>query len=123
MRERGAGTVLVLTLVAVAMVCLAATGAVGAAAVAGARAASAADLAALAGADVLLGRAVGRPCSAAEVVATANGARLTACAVTGTRVGGVEVATAVAVEVVLDAPGAVPGAVARARARAGVPDR
>lgn len=121
MSDRGAGTVLVLALVAVAMVCLAATGAVGAAAVAGARAASAADLAALAGADVLLGRAPGQPCAAAEVVAGADGARVTACTVTGTQVGGVEVTTAVAVEVVLDAP--VLGGVARARARAGLPDR
>lgn len=118
--DRGAGTVLVLALVAVALVLLAATGAVGAAAVAGTRAASAADLAALAGADVLLGRTPGDPCAAAGATATANRARLSACAITSTDLGGVQVPTAVAVEVALDAPSAALGPVARARARAGL---
>lgn len=78
----GSASVLVLAAVLVALVVAGATGLVGSAVVARHRAAAAADLAALAGADVLLGRAPGLPCAAADRVARANGAVLTGCVVT-----------------------------------------
>lgn len=47
------------------------------------RAAGAADAAALAAADIAIGLVPGSPCSAAESVAGANGARLRACEIDG----------------------------------------
>jgi secretion/DNA translocation related TadE-like protein len=79
--DEGAGTVLVLGLVAVVTVLAAALALLGQAASARHRAEAAADLAALAAADVVLGRAAGEPCTRARRVATAGRARLTACQV------------------------------------------
>ncbi|MFF1877328.1 Rv3654c family TadE-like protein [Leifsonia sp. NPDC058230] len=81
--ERGSATVLALGIVA-ALVCLSG-GAIAAAgaAVAKQRVAGTADLAALAAADVASGALPGSPCSEAERVVRANGARLGACEVDG----------------------------------------
>lgn len=119
--DAGAGTVLVLGLVAAAMLALTGVGGIGVAALTGTRAAAAADLAALAGADVLLGRAGGTPCGAAGRVAAANDAELGSCTLHHQRLGGSTVATSVQVEVAVVAPGAV-GRLgpARATARAGL---
>jgi secretion/DNA translocation related TadE-like protein len=78
--ERGSATVWVLALAALLAVLGGAVGLVGAAVVARHRATGAADLAALAGA----GRAVvgdARPCSAASLIASADGAVVDACTV------------------------------------------
>jgi secretion/DNA translocation related TadE-like protein len=66
--------VLVLGVCLVAVVLLTTVAALGAALVARHRAEAVADLAALAAADVLVGRATGSPCGAAQEVVTANGA-------------------------------------------------
>lgn len=113
-----------LGLVAAAMLALAGVGGVGVAALTGTRAASAADLAALAGADVLLGRAGGTPCGAAGRVAAANGAELGSCTLHHRGLGGAAVATSVQVDLAVVAPGAV-GRLgpARATARAGLAEQ
>ncbi len=80
-RERGAGTVLCLGLVALLATLLLAVAALGAAVLARHRAAAAADLAALAAADRTSGRSPGAPCPAAASVAGRNGASLTSCVV------------------------------------------
>ena len=91
--ERGAATVLAVAFLGVLLLVGAALGVVGAMVNAQRVAQSAADLAALAAAD-----AIGdgtSPCDAAAELATANGARLTACLVDG---------RTVRVEVVVDGP-------------------
>ncbi len=79
----GAASVLVLAVLMVALVLVGAVGGLSGAVLARHRATAAADLAALAGADVLAGRAPGDACSAAAEVAAANGARLRSCAADG----------------------------------------
>ena len=90
--DRGAGTVLVVALVAVAGVLAATLALVGQGLLAGARARSAADLAALAGATVIAvpaGLTVTDPragdlaCTAAADAAGRNGAAVTGCEVSG----------------------------------------
>lgn len=77
--QRGAATLLVLSMVAVLLSLAVALSGVAALVIAHRRAQAAADLAALAGASAL---ARGRDaCPAAAAVATANGARLVTCAV------------------------------------------
>ena len=116
-RDRGSGSVLVLALVAVLAVGALATAAVGRAAAARHVAASAADLSALAAAAAAWpvaapGRCTGAVRERAASVATANGARLTAC----TMVDGSDVV----VEVQVPVPGLLGGlGPARAAARAG----
>lgn len=79
--ERGAATVLVLTMAGVLVLVAAALGVVGAMVVAHRAAESAADLSALAGARAL---AAGRDgCSSAAHVAVDDRARVVGCAVTG----------------------------------------
>ncbi|MBM0123816.1 Rv3654c family TadE-like protein [Pimelobacter simplex] len=80
--ERGAATVLAVTLAGVLLLVGAATGVVGAIVVAHRRAQAAADLAALAGA-VAVGHSGRDPCAAAAGVAQANGAVLATCQVDG----------------------------------------
>ncbi len=78
-RDRGAGSVLVLGLLAAGLVLAAGVAVLGQAAVAATRAGAAADLAALAGADAALGRtsgSTGGPCAAAARVAAAAGGPL-----------------------------------------------
>ena len=111
-REEGSGSVVVLAVAAVAVGALLVVSALGAAVVARHRAESAADLAALAGADVVLGRAPGDPCGRAAGVVAAHGAAVGGCAVAAD--GSVTVTATVAL------PGAFAGlGSARARARAG----
>ncbi|WP_370056458.1 Rv3654c family TadE-like protein [Leifsonia sp. EB41] len=80
-RERGAGTVLALAVVAVTVALT--TAAIGVTGAWGARqkAAVAADATALAAADVAVGRTSGEPCARADVVARGNGASMTGCVV------------------------------------------
>lgn len=81
--DDGAGTILAVGLVAV-VVCLTATALPLYAVFAHKQAlAGAADAAALAAADVRIGILPGEPCAVAAVVAQANGAALTGCAVDG----------------------------------------
>ena len=82
--ERGAGTVLVVGVIAVLLAAaLGVSGLIQAQAAAG-RARTAADLAALGGATALSSvLAPGDPCEVAGRVARANGAEVTACTVTG----------------------------------------
>ncbi|MBO3723559.1 flp pilus-assembly TadE/G-like family protein [Actinomyces bowdenii] len=82
--ETGAGTVMALAIIAVALsLGLGAIGLIQAQGASG-RARSAADLAALAGATALSSvLAPGDPCATAERVARANGARLTSCRISG----------------------------------------
>lgn len=80
-RDRGSASLLVLAVVLMATLGAWAVITVGSAAVARHRAESAADLAALAGADVLLGRAAGEPCRAADRVARRARAALVGCLV------------------------------------------
>lgn len=82
--EAGAGTVMALAIIAVALsLGLGAIGLIQAQGASG-RARSAADLAALAGATALSSvLAPGDPCATAERVARANGARLTSCRISG----------------------------------------
>jgi secretion/DNA translocation related TadE-like protein len=114
-RDRGAGTVLAVGLVAVVLVLAAALAVLTQAATARHRAEAAADLAALAAADALLGRADGDPCARAARTAAANGARLASCA---PRAGAV---VRVVVEVRPQGPAGALGP-ARAVARAGPAD-
>ncbi|MEO7744985.1 MAG: Rv3654c family TadE-like protein, partial [Actinomycetota bacterium] len=78
--QAGAASVLVLAVLVVALVLAAGVGGLAGVVLARHRASAAADLAALAGADVLAGRAPGDACAAAAGVAAANGARLESCA-------------------------------------------
>ena len=110
--DEGSGTVLVLGVCAVALALVLAVLGLGAAVTARHRAESAADLAALAGADVVLGRAPGEPCARAAGVLAASGARVATCAVAAD--GSVQVTAVVAVRGRFAALGA-----ARATARAG----
>lgn len=83
--ERGAGTVLVLSVVLTIMVAVQAVAVLAAGQSARHRAAAAADLAALAGANQLaLGSA--DPCAAAGRIAHANGATLRDCVIDGMEV-------------------------------------
>lgn len=80
-RDKGSGSVLVLGvcsgLVSLLLLVLALSSAV----LARHRAEAAADLAALAGADVVVGRAAGEPCARAEQVLLAHGAASAGCVV------------------------------------------
>ena len=84
--DQGSATILVLGICLIAMVLATAVAATGSAIVARHRAQAAADLGALAAADVLVGRASGAPCAAAARVASAQGATLTECELSGTDV-------------------------------------
>jgi secretion/DNA translocation related TadE-like protein len=111
--DRGSGTVLVLTVVALAAALSAVGAAVGQAVVARHRAESAADLAALAAVTGAPGGSA-PSCDLAAAFAVRNGARLFGCVV---RADG-----SVAVEVLVDVQGPLrPVPVARGRARAGRP--
>ncbi|NAZ82554.1 histidine kinase, partial [Kineococcus sp. R8] len=110
--DAGSGSVLVLGVCAVAFSLLLAVLGLGAAVTARHRAESAADLAALAGADVVLGRAPGQPCVRAGAVLAAAGAAVVSCAVAAD--GSVAVTATVAVAGRFAGLGA-----ARASARAG----
>lgn len=79
--ERGSGTVLVLGLSAVVLVLLSVVLLLGSVVTARHRASVSADLAALAGADVVLGRAGGDPCGRAAEVARAHDSLLERCVV------------------------------------------
>lgn len=81
--ERGAGTALVLALVAALCLGLVAILAVTQAAAAAGRAATASDLAALAAADAARGLTTGDPCAVAAQTAARNGALLILCQRTG----------------------------------------
>ncbi|MET4540370.1 secretion/DNA translocation related TadE-like protein [Arthrobacter bambusae] len=81
--ERGAGTVLALTLGAVVMALLVGVLVLAQAAVMASRATSSADLAALAAADAARGLTSGEPCAVASEVAARHDATVTSCAVTG----------------------------------------
>lgn len=78
-RDAGAGSVLVLAVLAVGLAAALAVGVLAQVVLARHQAEAAADLAALAAADVTLGRAVGDPCQAAARVARGNGAVLVSC--------------------------------------------
>lgn len=106
--QRGVAVVLALGLIAVLMTLALIAGGAAAIVVSHRKAQAAADLAALAGAaDLQAGRDA---CSAARVIAAANGAVVENCSVRGTEV---------TVAVVVRAPGAVGSQELRARARAG----
>jgi secretion/DNA translocation related TadE-like protein len=108
--ERGAATVMMTAVLALAVVVCLGAARLGAAAVASARADAAADAAALAAADMLaLDRGTAAAQAAARETAGANGARLTHCACS---------APAVTVTVVVRAP--LLGSAAHANARAEV---
>lgn len=109
--DRGSATILALAIVLVAGFLATATTGLATAVLARHRAQAAADLGALAGADVLLGRAPGPACEAAAQVVRANGAALRGCEVRGLDV-------LVSTLVRPPAPVGQLGA-ARARARAG----
>jgi secretion/DNA translocation related TadE-like protein len=81
--DRGAGTALVVGLVAVVVIAGSALVGAGGALVRGQQVTAAADAAALAAADVLLGWAPGDPCAVAERVASAHDVRLSGCAAHG----------------------------------------
>lgn len=81
--EAGAGSALVVGLVAVVAIAGFTLLGAGNALVRGQQVTAAADAAALAAADVLLGWAPGDPCAVSERVAAAHGVRLSACAVNG----------------------------------------
>jgi secretion/DNA translocation related TadE-like protein len=111
--ERGAGSVLMVAVVAVVLSAAAAALGLAAALVTRQRAEAAADLGALAGAQALLRG--DDACGAAGRVAAAGSARVVACDAAGTTVH-------LLVEVALPGPlGALDVPPARARARAGVP--
>ena len=111
-RDEGSGTVLTLGICAVLASVLLIVLALAAAVLARHRAEAAVDLAALAGADVVVGRAPGDPCVRAEQVLRAYGADGVGCEVAGDG--------SVLVSAVVRPPGlaGVLG-VARAQARAG----
>jgi secretion/DNA translocation related TadE-like protein len=81
--ERGSGTALALAVATAALLLALLVVGAGTASIAQARAAAAADAAALAAADALAGFADGSPCGLAQAVATASGARLEGCALSG----------------------------------------
>lgn len=81
--DRGAGTVLVVGLVAVVLAAGLALVGAGVALARGQQLAAAADAAALAAGDVLLGWIPGEPCAAAARVAAAHSARLLDCSSEG----------------------------------------
>jgi secretion/DNA translocation related TadE-like protein len=84
--ERGAGSILVLTVIGLAVAVTAAALVVAGAALHVRRAGAASDLAALAAADAASGRIPGIPCPVAQEVASANDATVERCAVDGTSV-------------------------------------
>ncbi|MFF2843099.1 Rv3654c family TadE-like protein [Paenarthrobacter sp. NPDC057981] len=92
--ERGAGSVLALSLGAVVTALVLGVLLLAQAGVMAARAASAADLAALAGADAARGLTPGEPCAVASEVVGRHNATLSSCVVTGGEV--VEVVTELA---------------------------
>jgi secretion/DNA translocation related TadE-like protein len=106
--ERGAGSVLVLAIVAACVTVSLLVIPIYRGAVTKRLVANAADAAALAAADVAIGIVPGVPCEAASTAAALNGARLSECVLSGA------VATVTAESTVLGAP-------VRARARAGPP--
>lgn len=81
--DRGAGTVVVVGMLASAVLVVTSAHALAATLVAHARAASAADAAALAAADTASGREPGTPCDNAARIAALHGAALTACLLDG----------------------------------------
>lgn len=81
--ERGSGTVLAISIIAVLILLLSLSAVLGAAAAAKAQAERAADLAALAAADTARGLARGDPCTVAEEVAAVNDTVLQECTVGG----------------------------------------
>ena len=81
--DRGAGTVLVVALVAVVLSAGLALVAAGVALARGQQLSAAADAAALAAGDVLLGWVAGEPCAVATRVAAAHDARLEHCSSEG----------------------------------------
>lgn len=110
--DEGSGSVLVVGLTALLLALTVLVLALGAAVAARHRAETAADLAALAGADVVLGRAAGDACTRAREVVVANGARFAGCAV--------QADATVLVAAVVPLPGAFAAVgEARAQARAG----
>ena len=112
-RQRGAASIVMLGILAVALSLTYGATRLGIALVGRARAENAADAAALAAADMIaLGRAPDTATDAAQRTAAANGARLVSCDCRGS-------AATVVVEVDVSGVG-VPGAVARGRARAEV---
>jgi len=82
-RDTGAGSVLVISMIAVVSIAGATLLGAGHALVRGQQVSAAADAAALAAADVQLGWASGDPCAVAERVAAAHEVRLSACAAEG----------------------------------------
>lgn len=78
-RDSGAGSVLIVALVAVVATAGLALAAASHGVVRGQQLAAAADAAALAAGDVLLGWVAGDPCAVAQRVAAAHAARLTEC--------------------------------------------
>ena len=116
--ERGSGTVLMLSVVCVAVLALVVVLMFTAVAQAAAKAGTAADLAALAAADAARRLLPGDPCGVAASTATANAATLTGCSRQGT---GGEIVT-VAVHVAVSPVGWLPPVTrAKAVARAGPP--
>lgn len=111
MRERGAGTVLVVGAIALLLVLTYAASVLVAAAVASTKAASAADLAGLSAAARAQGGSVDG-CAVAREVVAANGADLVSCLAVGD--GSFEVSTVVAMAVTF--PGAPTRASGRSRA-------
>lgn len=85
--DRGGATVFAVACAGVLLLLGAALGVVAAIVVAHRTAQGAADLAALAAAGVIGAGGAGDPCARAVQVASANGARLTACTVAGRDVG------------------------------------
>ena len=110
-RDRGAGTVLAVSLVALVLMLSAGALAVGSAVVASHRARLAADLASLAGASAAQDGSSTAACSAAQRVARANGAVTRSCSVDGADV-----------EVTVSVKASLWPAPAMARSRAG-PER
>jgi secretion/DNA translocation related TadE-like protein len=84
--DRGSGSILAVSILAAMVTAVGVLLPTTAVAVGRARASNASDAAALAAADVASGLLPGSPCEAAEVVAAANGATLSACSVDGTTV-------------------------------------
>ncbi|GGC81013.1 hypothetical protein GCM10011512_04720 [Tersicoccus solisilvae] len=111
--DRGAGTVLVVGLCALALGLLGVLLLVAQAAAASARAATGADLAALAAADTARGLRPGDPCGVAGAVAAANRVRVITCRIGADRGGTADVVVTSALP--------YPWPPATGRARAGAP--
>ncbi|MBW4094979.1 MAG: flp pilus-assembly TadE/G-like family protein [Acidobacteria bacterium] len=109
-REAGAGTVLLVGLVSVALALILVVLLLVQAATGAQRAATAADLAALAAADAARGLVQGQPCQLAGEVAARHEATVTRCAITGASQDVAEV------DVSLPLPGLLGAATGRARA-------